>query len=237
MCWRPDHRLARSAPFVGTNYTLPRSAVGGPSRLTTLCNDFDAGERFQLAVGLRNPAAGGPAGGGLVFYGPAVRAPSGGRQASLVSFSELQLHYLFADRFGRPGKGNARGKVDGLVGLIRRNYLVPIPHDAWEKRAGRVRSLSLVRYRSTDYSVPTAYGHREVLIRGDIHEVVISCGADMIARHRHQSQRRRVLRTWAARNRSAMKGLGKMTAARITMNSVSDRSPMLVRYGPISAAT
>ncbi len=137
--------------------------------------------------------------GGLVFYGPAVRAPSGGRQASLVSFSELQLHYLFADRFGRPGKGKARGKVDGLVGLIRRNYLGPIPHDAWEKRAGRVRSLSLMRYRSTDYSVPTAFGHREVLIRGDIHEVVISCGADIIARHRlHQSQRRRVLRTWAA---------------------------------------
>jgi hypothetical protein len=24
----------------------------------------------------------------------------------------------------------------------------------------------LVRYRGTDYSVPTAYGHREVVIRG-----------------------------------------------------------------------
>jgi hypothetical protein len=24
----------------------------------------------------------------------------------------------------------------------------------------------LVRYRGTDYSVPTAFGHREVLIRG-----------------------------------------------------------------------
>ena len=31
-------------------------------------------------------------------------------------FSELQSHYLFEDRFGRPGKGNDKGKVEGLVG-------------------------------------------------------------------------------------------------------------------------
>ncbi len=155
----------------------------------------------------------------------------GTRQRTRV-FSELQSHYLFADRFGRPGKGNDKGKVEGLVGLIRRNYLVPLPHtasfaalnaqlladcrrrlgdrlrghdetigerlardlacfhelpgspyDACEKQAGRVSSLSLVRYRGNDYSVPTAYGHREVLIRGYVDRVVISCGADIIARH------------------------------------------------------
>ena len=42
-------------------------------------------------------------------------------------FSELQSHYLFTDRFGRPGKGNDKGKVEGLVGYARRNFLVPIP--------------------------------------------------------------------------------------------------------------
>ena len=47
-----------------------------------------------------------------------------------------------------------------------------------------VSSLSLVRYRNNDYSVPVAYGHREVLIRGYVDEVVISCAADVIARHR-----------------------------------------------------
>lgn len=31
--------------------------------------------------------------------------------------------------------------------------------------------------------MPTAYGHREVLIRGYGDEVVISCGADIIAQH------------------------------------------------------
>ena len=42
-------------------------------------------------------------------------------------FSELVSHYLFEDRFGRPGKGNDKGKVEGLVGYARRNFLVPIP--------------------------------------------------------------------------------------------------------------
>jgi transposase len=43
------------------------------------------------------------------------------------TFGELQSHYLFADRFGRPGKGNDKGKVEGLVGYARRNFLVPVP--------------------------------------------------------------------------------------------------------------
>src|SRR5674476_135389 len=50
----------------------------------------------------------------------------GKRQRTRV-FSELQSHYLFTDRFGRPGKGNDKGKVEGLVGYARRNFLVPIP--------------------------------------------------------------------------------------------------------------
>jgi transposase len=161
----------------------------------------------------------------------------GKRQRTRI-FSELQSHYLFGDRFGRPGKGNDKGKVEGLVGYARRNFMVPIPHaldfaelnarlleccrrrwgdrlrghdetsgerlvrdrgallplpptpyDACEKMAARVSSLSLVRYRGNDYSVPTAYGHREVLIRGYVHEVVIACAAQQIARHRRSYQR------------------------------------------------
>jgi hypothetical protein len=46
-----------------------------------------------------------------------------------------------------------------------------------------------VRYRGSDYSVPTAYGHREVLIRGYVDEVVIACGADIIARHARSYER------------------------------------------------
>jgi transposase len=49
------------------------------------------------------------------------------------AFSELQSHYLFADKFGRPAKGNDKGKVEGLVGYARRNFMVPIPRFAsWD---------------------------------------------------------------------------------------------------------
>jgi hypothetical protein len=34
-----------------------------------------------------------------------------------------------------------------------------------------------------DYSVPTAYGFRDVLVKGFVDEVAIICGADEIARH------------------------------------------------------
>ena len=40
-----------------------------------------------------------------------------------------------------------------------------------------------MRYRTNDYSVPVAYGHQEVWLRGYVHEVVIGCGAGIIARH------------------------------------------------------
>jgi len=161
----------------------------------------------------------------------------GKRQRTRV-FAELQSHYLFEDRFGRPGKGNDKGKVEGLVGYARRNFLVPIPvfesfvalnihlleccrrrmadrlrghdatigdrlerdlaafqtplpapYDACEKVPTSVSSLSRVRYRLNDYSVPTTYGHRQVLVRGYVHEVVIACGANIIARHRRSYER------------------------------------------------
>ena len=155
-----------------------------------------------------------------------------GRRKRTRAFSELQSHYLFEDRFGRPGKGNDKGKVEGMVGYVRRNFLVPIPvaesfaalnahlearcmdrmdarlrghtetigqrmerdldallplppvsYDACDQPASRVSSLSLVRYRTNDYSAPVAYGHRDVLIKGYVDRVVISCGTEVIARH------------------------------------------------------
>ena len=155
----------------------------------------------------------------------------GKRQRTRV-FTELQSHYLFEDRYGRPGKGNDKGNVEGVVGYARRNFMTPLPRfarwdafnghleeqcrnrqgnvlrghresigerfvrdrealkrplpapfDACDKQGTRVNSLSLVRYRTNDYSVPVAYGHQDVWIRGYVHEVVIGCGAGIIARH------------------------------------------------------
>jgi hypothetical protein len=157
------------------------------------------------------------------------------------SFSELQSYYLFADKFGRPAKGNDKGKVEGLVGYARRNFMVPIPrassweelnlhleadcrkrrerrlrghtetigerferdraallplpatpYEACEKISARVSSLSLVRYRTNDYSVPTEYGHRQVWVKGYVHEVVIACGSEVIARHQRSYEREAV---------------------------------------------
>jgi len=154
------------------------------------------------------------------------------RRIKTRRFLELQSHYLFADRFGRPGKGNDKGKVEGLVGYARRNFLVPIPsfptfaalntyleqqfrkrlsdrlrgqsetigerlirdqaallslpsspYEACEIVPTRVSSLSLVRYRGNDYSVPTAYGHREVVVKGYVDTVAILAGTEVIARH------------------------------------------------------
>jgi len=147
-------------------------------------------------------------------------------------FSGFLSHYLIRDRYSRPGKGNDKGNVEGLVGYCRRNFLVPMPEfasweefnlwleerckrrqhdvlrgesetigerlqrdlaamrplpaapfDACDQATGRVSSQSLVRYKTNDYSVPVAYGHQDVWIRGYIHEVVIGCRGEVIARH------------------------------------------------------
>jgi transposase len=148
-------------------------------------------------------------------------------------FDALQSHYVFEDRYGRPGKGNDKGKVEGMVGYARRTFLVPIPQvrdfaelnamleercrerqskvlrgrdgsigerlatdqaafmdlpatsfEACDRRPGRVTSQALVRYRNTDYSVPVAYAHRDVLVKAYVDEVLIISGGEEIARHR-----------------------------------------------------
>jgi len=57
------------------------------------------------------------------------------------------------------------------------------PYDPCHKVCTRVSSLSLVRYRSNDYSVPTEYGHREVLVKGYVDHIEICISGDIIARH------------------------------------------------------
>ena len=85
--------------------------------------------------------------------------------------------------------GRQGGHTESIGERMERDLgaLLPLPaapYDASDKHATRVSSQSLVRYRSNDYSVPVAYGHRDVLVRGYVDEVVISCGTDVIARHR-----------------------------------------------------
>ena len=83
----------------------------------------------------------------------------------------------------RRPSGSVELDLDALLSLP------PVAYDACDKQAGRVSSLSLVRYRTNDYSVPVAYGHRDVLVRGYVDQVVISCGSEVIARHARSYER------------------------------------------------
>lgn len=63
-----------------------------------------------------------------------TRIPGGEERTRTKAFVELQSRYLFADKSGRPAKGNDKGKVEGLVGYARRNLMVPIPRvNNWEQ--------------------------------------------------------------------------------------------------------
>jgi len=148
-------------------------------------------------------------------------------------FTELQSHYLFDDKFGRPARGNDKGNVEGMVGYTRRNFMVPAPrydsfddlnahlearslarqgdklrghsqtigqrlisdidalmglpvseYEACDHVSTRATSISMVRYKSSDYSVPVAFAHHDVHVRGFVHEVIIGCGNEIIARHK-----------------------------------------------------
>jgi hypothetical protein len=81
-----------------------------------------------------------------------------------------------------------RGQTETIAERMKRDTaelmaLPAVAFDACHKISTRVSSLSLVRYRTNDYSVPTQYGHREVLVKGYVDHVDICLGADTIARH------------------------------------------------------
>ncbi|MDR6265601.1 hypothetical protein GGE09_002609 [Roseobacter sp. N2S] len=56
-------------------------------------------------------------------------------------------------------------------------------YEACDHVSTRATSISMVRYRGNDYSVPVAYAHHDVHMRGFVHEVIIGCGNEVIARH------------------------------------------------------
>lgn len=163
--------------------------------------------------------------------------PDGTRKRAAL-FSGFLSRYLTRPRYGRPGKGNDKGSVEGLVGYARRNCMVPIPRfatwdefnlwlkeqcrkrqggrlrgeseaigdcllcdlaamrplpaspfDACDQASARIRAQSLVRYKTNDYSVPVAYGHQDVWVRGYVDEVVIGCRSEIIARHSQSLER------------------------------------------------
>lgn len=58
----------------------------------------------------------------------AVTKITGSRDRQLTrEFLRLESHYLFAHHFCLVRRANEKGKVEGLVGFGRRNFLVPVP--------------------------------------------------------------------------------------------------------------
>ncbi len=128
-----------------------------------------------------------------------------GRRERTRAFTELVSHYLLRDRFGRPGKGNDKGKVEGLVKYARSNFMTPIPVAAslaelnamlaercrrrQDERAGR-HAQTIGDRLAADCealrplpAVPTAYGFQDVMVKGFVEEVVVLCRGEEIARH------------------------------------------------------
>ncbi len=58
---------------------------------------------------------------------PVAKIMPDGTRNRTQRFSAMLSHYVIQDRYGRPGKGNDKGKVEGPVGYSRRNFMVPMP--------------------------------------------------------------------------------------------------------------
>jgi hypothetical protein len=68
--------------------------------------------------------------------------------------------------------------LDALMALPDAQY------EACDHVSTRATSISMVRYKGNDYSVPVAYAHHDVHVRGFVHDVIIGCGNETIARHK-----------------------------------------------------
>ena len=106
---------------------------------------------------------------------------------SYPSFDALNsyLEERCLERLGR----RLRGHDETIGQRMERDLdaLLPLPvthYDASDRYVPR----QLARWCGTG-AVPVAYGHREVLVRGYVDRVVISCGSEVIARHARSYER------------------------------------------------
>ena len=111
------------------------------------------------------------------------------RAASWEALNEQFMRDALARRARR-----LRGHQETIGERFERDRaaLLPLPaarFEACDKTTVRVSSISLVRYRTNDYSVPTEFGHRQVLVKAFVHRIVIVAGCDVIAEHKRSYER------------------------------------------------
>jgi transposase len=85
---------------------------------------------------------------------------------------------------GRTLRGKERSK--SVLLDEERLHLQPLPMSAFEAArtaTAKANSLALVRFDRNDYSVPSAYAHRELTLSADIEQLRVLCGTEEIASH------------------------------------------------------
>jgi hypothetical protein len=86
-------------------------------------------------------------------------------------------------------KRRLRGKSGSKAELLKEDQaaflsLPAAPFDACIKQPTRASSLSLVRFDDNDYSVPVAYAHHEILIKGYVNRVGLCHKDKVVAEHK-----------------------------------------------------
>jgi transposase len=100
-----------------------------------------------------------------------------------------ELNLNLAEACREDLKRRLRGKSGTKAQLLTedRAAFLPLPaggFDPCRKVPTRANSLSLVRFDDNDYSVPVAYAHREILVKGYVDRVVMVHKQCIVAEHR-----------------------------------------------------
>jgi len=100
-----------------------------------------------------------------------------------------ELNVQLAERCKEDLKRGLRGKAGTKEERLKEDQAAffPLPagtFDACRKQPTGANSLSLVRFDDNDYSVPVAYAHHEILVKGYVDRVVLCHQDRVVAEHR-----------------------------------------------------
>jgi len=100
-----------------------------------------------------------------------------------------QLNARLAEMCRQDMKRRLRRKTATKAQLLKEDQaaFLSLPtsaFDACRKQPTRANSLSLVRFDDNDYSVPVAYAHHEILVKGYVDRVVLCHQQKVVAEHR-----------------------------------------------------
>jgi hypothetical protein len=90
-----------------------------------------------------------------------VRILPDGRRERTAAFTRLVSHFVFEDRYGRPGRGNDKGHVEALVKYAQRTMMTPVPSAASVAALNAaLEQQCLVLLNETSGRNPTPIGER-----------------------------------------------------------------------------